>query len=367
MKIKKFFSNKWMEFTGSSFFMAGIKKVFSALLILSFCAAVCAEEKKQVKNLVPELSSRGITLYWDSLSQSGTLEKNGHMISFHSGDDFTVRDSKFIVPGSAPVFENGILSAAVSFINEASSYFQNQSAENSYRIGAILIDAGHGGKDNGASATHKKNGKNVTVIEKNVNLAVALKLNEYLKKAYPDKKIIMTRSKDKYLTLAERTEIANGVKLKDNEAIIFISIHVNASLNKKASGYEVWYLSQDYRRQLFDSKNSEEDKSLAPILNSMLEEEFTTESILMAQNILEGMKAQIGDKSISRGLKEEEWYVVRNSNMPSVLIETGFLTNPEEGLLLSDDFYLQKLAFGIYNGIQSFVTYFERSRGFTGK
>ena len=98
-----------------------------------------------------------------------------------------------------------------------------------------------------------------------------------------------------------------------------------------------------------------------------MEEEFTTESILMAQNIHDGMKAQIGDKSVSRGLREEEWYVVRNSRMPSVLIETGFLSNPDEGALLSDDAYLQKLAFGIYNGLQAFVTHFERSRGFTGK
>ena len=98
----------------------------------------------------------------------------------------------------------------------------------------------------------------------------------------------------------------------------------------------------------------------------MLEEEYTTESILIAKFITDGIQTQVGSLSESRGIKAEEWFVVRNANMPSVLIETGFLTNPAEAALLSDDKYLQKLSFGIYNGLQAFVTHFERSRGFTG-
>ena len=334
------------------------------MLIASFTARIFAAEPCE---LVSGVQGYGITVYWDPLSGIGTLEKNGHQISFRAGDDFTVRDSGNLVSEKAPYIENGVLMSDPSFINGAASFFMNSSQEGSYRIGVILIDAGHGGKDNGSSATHKIKGKNVSIIEKHITLAIALKLEEYLKKAYPDKRIIMTRRTDKYLKLQDRTEIANSVKLKDNEAAVFVSIHVNASLNKNASGYDVWYLSPGYRRQVLDEKTSVGDKSLDSILNNMMEEEFTTESILMAQNIHDGMKAQIGDKSVSRGLREEEWYVVRNSRMPSVLIETGFLSNPDEGALLSDDAYLQKLAFGIYNGLQAFVTHFERSRGFTGK
>ena len=70
--------------------------------------------------------------------------------------------------------------------------------------------------------------------------------------------------------------------------------------------------------------------------------------------------------SSARGIKAEEWFVVRNSNMPAVLVELGFLTNQKEGLLLKDESYLQKLSLGIYNGLSAFVTHFERSRGFTG-
>ena len=101
-------------------------------------------------------------------------------------------------------------------------------------------------------------------------------------------------------------------------------------------------------------------------MNSMMEEEYTTESILIAKFIMDGMQAQVGTLSQARGIKAEEWFVVRNSNMPAVLVELGFVSNEKEGVLLTDESYLQKLSLGIYNGLSAFVTHFERSRGFTG-
>ncbi|HAC31354.1 MAG TPA: N-acetylmuramoyl-L-alanine amidase, partial [Treponema sp.] len=147
--------------------------------------------------------------------------------------------------------------------------------------------------------------------------------------------------------------------------ILYVSVHVNASLDKKASGYEVWYLSPGYRRNVID-KNSVDDKELYTVMNSMMEEEYTTESILIAKFIMDGLQAQVGSQSSSRGIKAEEWFVVRNSNMPAVLIELGFVTNQKEAALLATDSYKQKLSLGIFNGLAAFVTHFERSRGFTG-
>ena len=140
---------------------------------------------------------------------------------------------------------------------------------------------------------------------------------------------------------------------------------MNSSLDKKARGYEVWYLSPGYRRTVLE-KGKADDPKLFPILNSMMEEEYTTESILIAKFIMDGLAAQIGNLSSPRGIKAEEWFVVRNSNMPSVLVEVGFVSNYDEAKLLNDESYLQKTAFGIYNGVAAFVTHFERSRGFTG-
>ncbi|WP_407396565.1 N-acetylmuramoyl-L-alanine amidase [Treponema sp.] len=337
--------------------------IFTALLISSHFFA----DNAKTTDFLVSAQKAGMTFYWDPLTSSGLIEKNGHRISFHAGDDFVLQDYKTVVNEKAPVLENGKLVSYSSFMNSAENFFKTESNDNPYRIGAILIDPGHGGKDPGTSSVQKIGGKSVKLVEKDINLNVGLKLRDYLKKSYPDKQILMTRSKDVYLSLNQRTEIANSVKLKDNEAILFISVHVNSNFNESASGYEVWYLSPGYRRQVLNAKSAGEEKSLLPILNSMMEEEYTTESILIAKFILDGITAQVGTQTNSRGIKAEEWYVCKNSNMPSVLIELGFVSNKKEAALLNDDKYLQKLSFGIYNGLQAFVTHFERSRGFTGK
>jgi len=339
------------------------------LLILFFsvlnCASFAAAPQAEI-NLLEKSTEAGITVYWDPFSLSGVMEKNGKQISFKAGGDFALKNYSTIMNERAPYLKEGVLFAGEKFMSAAINYFKEQDTLNQYKVGVILIDPGHGGKDPGASATHVINGKKIKVVEKDINLNVGLKLYDCLKKAYPDKRIIMTRNKDVFLSLGQRTEIANSVKLSPNEAIVYVSIHVNASLDKSASGYEVWYLSPGYRRKVLN-KDVSEDRDINIIVNAIMEEEYTTESVLISKFITEGIKAQVGKLSVSRGIKAEEWFVVRNANMPSVLVETGFLTNPGEGALLADDDYLQKIAFGIYNGLQAFVTHFERSRGFTVK
>ena len=128
---------------------------------------------------------------------------------------------------------------------------------------------------------------------------------------------------------------------------------------------QVWYLSPGYRRNVLDKSVAEGDNSLYSILNVLTEEEYTTESIMIAKFIMDGLQAQIGAESKSRGIKAEEWFVVKNALMPSVLIELGFVSNEAEAKNLNDDKYLKKATLGIYNGITAYITHFERSRGFT--
>lgn len=306
----------------------------------------------------------GMTLYWDTLSATGIIEKNGHQISFQAENPLCILDSSALIITDAPVLKDGKLYVTDGFISSAEEYFKSAGGADGFKIGAILIDPGHGGKDPGASGTFKVNGKTIKVQEKDVVLSIGKMLYSRLKAAYPEKQIIMTRYGDTFPQLSERTDIANNVKLGANEAILYVSIHANASLNKASSGYEVWYLSPGYRRTVLDKSATGGDNSLFPILNSMMEEEYTTESILIAKFIMDGLGAQIGNLSKARGIKAEEWFVVRNANMPSVLIEVGFVTNEKEALNLNTESYLQKIALGIYNGISAFVTHFERSRGF---
>ena len=274
-------------------------------------------------------------------------------------------DSSSISSVDSPVIRDGQIFVSKKFIDTVELFFKESGDKSPFKIGAILIDPGHGGKDPGAVGTFKIDGKTVRVQEKDAVLSVGKMLYDELKRAYPNKQIIMTRNSDKYLTHGERTDIANGVKLAEKEAVLYVSIHANASLDKKASGYEVWYLSPGYRRTVIDKAAADNDKSLFPILNSMMEEEYTTESILMSKFIMDGLTSQIGSSAKARGIKAEEWFVVRNTNMPAVLIEIGFVTNEKEALNLRNPEHLKKTSLGIYNGIQAFVALFERSRGFT--
>lgn len=342
------------------------KRLMLCCLICTVILQTLVSETADI-TLADAAARTGTDLYWDPLTGSGIFSKNGHQVAFRVGQQLMLLDYTRIAVTDPPVMSDGTAYVTEQFVADAAALFDVNLPEAFYRVGAILIDPGHGGKDPGTIGTYKKNGKEITLYEKDIALSVSNKLADQLRNAYPDKKIIMTRSDDTWLSLEQRVDIANSIQLEPHEAIIYISVHVNASLNKTASGYEVWYLTPDYRRTVLDSSNIDaDDEALIPILNSMLEEEYTTESVLIAKFIMDGLTAQIGNDSPSRGIKAEEWFVVRNANMPSVLVETGFVTNEKEAELLGSDDYLRKIALGIYNGVVAFVTHFERSRGFTG-
>jgi len=230
-------------------------------------------------------------------------------------------------------------------------------------VAVILIDPGHGGRDPGAVGLFGSGSAAWQAREKDITLAIALELYRQLTQLWPDKTILITRTGDTFPSLEDRVSMANGLELGVNEAIIYISIHANASFNARANGFEVWYLNPEYRRTVLDdSKTEGHSQDVLPILNTMLEEEYTTESIFLARAIQDGLSAQVGGQTSNRGVRAEEWFVVRNARMPSVLVEVGFVTNEAEAQRLSTEAYLQKLTKGIYNGVVSFVDYFEQRR-----
>ncbi len=344
-----------------------MKKISVIILLILASLNLSAQTPKGYVSLVEVANKTESNLYWDSMSSSGMFEKNGHFLNFSVDAPMVIFDYSRTAVVSKPILHNGTVYASSDFLATVEKLFSELPPEISFRVGAIIIDAGHGGKDPGAVGTHVINGKQVTQYEKDIALYVAKALHAELSKVYNDKKILLTRDDDTFLKLEERTDIANEVKLAEHEAILNISIHVNSALSKSATGFEVWYLSPGYRRTLINEEDAQNvEGEVANIINLMLEEEFTTESILIADYIHDGMEAQIGHLSPSRGLKEEEWFVVRNAKMPSVLVELGFISNAGEAALLYDKEYLHKLALGIYNGTTAFVTHFEESRGFTG-
>ena len=311
-----------------------------------------------------------VELRWDPFFASGTIVAGGREAAFASGrageSGMVLLDHREVLTLPLPYLEKGILRFPELFIDQLGrsfGFYNDNSGSDIFRIAAIIIDPGHGGKDPGASSTHTVNGRTFSSLEKDITLKVSRTLYASLVAAFPDKKIIITREGDTSLTLDERVDKANTVTLKKNEAAIFVSVHANSSFNKAAQGFEVWYLSPSYRREVIDRALYPDSEEVLPILNSMLEEVLTTESILLANAILKRLDEAIGRQVPSRGLKAEEWFVVRNARMPSVLVEMGFVTNEAEALLMDSEAHLKKVSDALYKGISDFVTFFESSGG----
>ena len=336
------------------------KKLWLFLFLLLTASSLFGADT-DIFSFAKSISARVI---WDSRTGSGLLSTSRYSYSFIPGIPWVVSDKGDKIGQDAIYIKDGMVMIPENLAKAISNY-QRVSVKkegSGHRVAAIFIDPGHGGKDPGAIGTHKKNGRTFKVMEKSAVLEVGKQLRSQLATAYPDKKIIMSRTGDTYPTLDERVQMANRVKLGPNETILFVSVHANASLNAKANGFEVWYLPQEYRRTVVDSSSiASKNKNLLSAVNTIAEEELSMESELLAKSVMNGMKDRIGKDIPCRGIKQESWFVVRNAKMPSILIEIGFVTNPKEGELLSSTSYLQKISDGIYNGIKDFVYTFEHS------
>jgi N-acetylmuramoyl-L-alanine amidase len=341
--------------------------VFSVIFGLFFSAPLFA----QIFSLNETLNQLDAELSWDPFFQRGVISSRNHHAVFQTGlsgeSALTLYDNKTIYQLPAPYMENGLLQFPELFVSSLKGSFNESIREDMSRfhIAAIVVDPGHGGKDAGASGNLTINGKKVKAVEKEITLKVSTELFSKLRAAFPDKKLIMTRTGDTFPTLEDRVLRAHSIPLKENEAVIFISIHANASFNKAARGFEVWYLSPEYRRSVIDTKSGAPSSEVASIFNDLLEEQYTTESVLMAQSLEKHFAQTFGKSLPSRGIKAEEWFVVRKARMPSVLVELGFVTNEEDAKLMLNGETQKKFADAIFKGITDFVERFEKSGGFT--
>ena len=234
------------------------------------------------------------------------------------------------------------------------------SQTNSTNIKTVVIDPGHGGKDSGTLGT-----KRFKIYEKHVALAVSLKLGNYISEAFPDVKIIYTRDTDVFLELNERTEIAN----KSN-ADLFISIHCDGFTNPKPSGASVFvmgmsklkanmdvamrensaiYLEDNYQQKYdgFDPKSAE-----SYIVFSLMQNTYLNQSLKIAEEVESEFSNRANRKS--RGVKQAPFYVISRTNMPSILVECGFLTNPKEEEFLHSDLGQDYIASAIFRAFRSY-------------
>lgn len=216
----------------------------------------------------------------------------------------------------------------------------------------IVIDPGHGGKDPGAPG-HTKG-----VWEKDITLKLAKKLAKTLSTSLKCD-VALTRTTDRYLSLEERTAIANTRK-----ADLFISLHCNAAANKRLKGIETYFLNlaTDEKaiavaaRENATSKKNISD--LETILNDLMQNAKINESSRLAEDVQDSLvsemkKSYSGIKDL--GVKQAPFYVLIGARMPSVLIETSFLSNRKECKRLSSPTYRKKLCNSIKVGIQKYV------------
>ena len=340
-----------------------VRRLLAAVLIQAAIAGsgatVAVADGVDLLQLAEEL---GAVLEWNPVRQLGVLAAGNRRVALRVGTPWVVVDGTDPLFVGAIVRRAGAVEISAMGADELRRVLQEGTGPPVHRIGAILIDPGHGGKDPGAVGTHVMDGRKVTMLEKDIVLETSIVLHRLLGEGFPDKKVVLSRDDDRYLTLEQRTALANNLLNETGAAVIFISIHANASLSKVARGFEVWHLPENHRRDvILPDSSAAKSQELAPILNSVQEEEFTRDSQLLAHTIIDHFQHRIGDRSINRGVHEESWFVVRNAKMPAVLIELGFATNKREAALLADPGYLRTLAEAIYSAVAAFVTTYEES------
>ena len=248
-----------------------------------------------------------------------------------------------------------ILISVVFVLNSSQTGIDNSTSK--YNIKTIVIDAGHGGKDDGASGpTGKK--------EKNLALAVALKLGAYINTNFPDIKVIYTRKTDVFVELYERAAIANR-----NKADLFISIHLNSSTDPAACGSEAWVLGLHRSESNLDVAKREnaviklEDQfennyefdpnsEAGHIIMSMAQNAYLDQSITLAANVQEEFEIKVKRKN--RGVKQAGFMVLYKTVMPATLIELGFISNPDEERFLAGDEGQDLMASAIFRAFRSY-------------
>src|SRR5690554_2401176 len=239
--------------------------------------------------------------------------------------------------------------------------------ESSYKIKTVVIDAGHGGKDPGALGSKAK--------EKNITLALALKTGELIEKYLPDVKVIYTRSTDVFVELHKRAEIANK-----NNADLFISIHVNANRNKSAYGADSWVMGlhktqanlevaklenkvisiEDNYETKYEGMSAQNTDAI--IIHTMMQSANLELSATLASFVQEQFRERVGRRD--RKVRSAPFLVLWKTTMPSVLIETGFITNEAEQAFLMTELGQDYMASAIFRAFRDYKQLIERKTNF---
>lgn len=341
---------------------------YSILKILSFICVLfivngCATTQKRQGGGRQEMSlkeicgQQGISCHWDTVSQIVWITSPYFKAQVLMNSQMVIINGEKIILSAPVKIKRSAVIVPFDFqrklIEKTAKESQERKEYSIRKIREIIIDAGHGGKDPGAIGS-------AGTEEKGIVLDIANRLKRILEDY--GIKVKMTRSTDEFISLQERTEIASR-----SQADFFVSIHANSSPERSAQGMEVFslrdlgYLEKDEaqrkenHRLLFSQLAMKKyDADLEEILSDLLYNCKQTESPLLADYIVQGT-AQYA-KIKNRGLKDARFYVLRNTLIPSVLVEVGFLSNPQEEKLLKTSLHRQKIALGLAKSILEYAS-----------
>lgn len=224
----------------------------------------------------------------------------------------------------------------------------------------VVIDPGHGGHDAGALT---KLGKKKTIYEKDIALSLGLQIKRVLERPAFSRaldrklKVILTRSKDKYISLEERSELA-----KKNAANLFLSIHMNSDKSAKVRGLEVYFLNNtdkesDSKLEQIENRHSHKDPA-SLLLRSIAADAIVESSKLAADTIHQSIVSNLETENLSfedRGVRQAMLYVLLDSQVPAVLLEAFYLSNSQDLELLVQSETREKIAEGVAKGVLRFL------------
>ncbi|PYU07787.1 MAG: N-acetylmuramoyl-L-alanine amidase [Acidobacteria bacterium] len=220
------------------------------------------------------------------------------------------------------------------------------------KIGRIVIDAGHGGHDTGTIGP-------TGLMEKDLCLDVALRLGKIIQQRLPGADVVFTRSDDTFIPLEERTHIANEAK-----ADMFISIHANSSRDSEARGIETYYLNlkgSEEAMEVAARENATSDQGiheLQDLVKQIARTEKIGESKEFAEDVQDSLSKRVQKAARvvkNRGVRKAPFVVLIGADMPSILTEISFLSNPADEKMLKQPEHRQRVAEGIYQGVASYL------------
>jgi len=238
-----------------------------------------------------------------------------------------------------------------------SSLSKAQEVNENLAVRLIVIDAGHGGKDGGTVGT--------SALEKNIALSIALKTGRYIEENIKDVKVIYTRKTDVFIELHERAKIANRAK-----ADLFISIHVDGFTSAKPQGTGTYVMGlaktdanmraamRENEAILLEDNYQEKYENFDPnspesyIAMSLQQSAFLNQSLELAAKIQDQFRDRVG--RVDRGVKQAPFLVLHQTTMPSVLVETGFISHPDEQKFLASEAGQDYLASAIYRAFKDY-------------